>query len=288
MATTAKRQFYYRFLEIKDGFYFNNEALGGLLGYVLIDSARKNIALKPLSALFPDRGLVNIVGLNDIYSRGIIFNGDPTLVINTIPHTAVPIGTIIMYAGNTEPNGWFFCNGKSIPRSQFSKLFNVIGTRYSSQTIINGNTLFTLPDLRHRLVKGFDATQAAYSTLGNTGGKIRHTLTLNQLPDHSHSGTLTVVGIGHSHNYLRGGNSGIVANSPYGGARAYNFGTPTVTSGSATADAASSTHTHSVVTKTAAVYSNTITNPAAPGVAADNRTFSIIQPSLYMSFIIKY
>lgn len=290
MSGVEQKQFFYRFLEIKDGFYFNNEALGGLIGYVFIDASKKSIALRPLSALFPDRGLVNIVGLNNIYTGGVIFDGDPGLIINGVPHATVQIGTIIMYGGNTEPTGWFFCNGKSIPKAQFPKLFDVIGYTYTSQAIINGNTLFTLPDFRHRLVKGFDATQTDYNQLGKTGGKVRHTLNYNEMPNHGHSGTVTPIGIGHTHNYYTNSPEGMsTPPDPYGSSLTYrnnynqNVNTTSVTATNTVID-----HTHVITTKTNNIYNNNSTDVNNPGPVSENASFSVIQPSVYMSYIIKY
>ena len=93
------------------------------------------------------------------------------------------IGEIRMFAGNFPPNGWEFCEGQLLPISENEPLFNLIGTTYGG----DGQNTFALPDLRGRiplhLGSGF--------ILGETGGAETVTLTVNQIPSHSHplSGT---------------------------------------------------------------------------------------------------
>jgi len=64
-----------------------------------------------------------------------------------------PAGTISAFAGTSEPDGWFFCNGQELNRSTNSALFNTIGTTFGEG---NGSTTFTLPDLRGEFIRGFD------------------------------------------------------------------------------------------------------------------------------------
>ena len=71
-------------------------------------------------------------------------------------------GMIMMYTGSTAPSGWAICNGQ------------------------NGT-----PDLRDRFIVG---AGSAYS-IGNTGGQNSVTLTVNQIPAHTHTYERTDVGI---------------------------------------------------------------------------------------------
>src|SRR6266850_490951 len=88
------------------------------------------------------------------------------------------VGEIRMFAGNFAPAGWMFCEGQLLPISENETLFNLIGTTYGG----DGQSTFALPDLRGRLPLHFGAgfTQA------ETGGAEEVTLTVNQLPVHSH------------------------------------------------------------------------------------------------------
>ena len=57
------------------------------------------------------------------------------------------VGEIRMFGGNFAPVGWAFCNGQTLPISQFAALFNLIGTTYGG----DGQTTFALPNLQGRL-----------------------------------------------------------------------------------------------------------------------------------------
>jgi microcystin-dependent protein len=63
-----------------------------------------------------------------------------------------PIGSIIAYAGSNIPDGWLLCDGKTLNRSQFSSLFNAIGTNWGG----TANDNFFLPDLRGRFLREVD------------------------------------------------------------------------------------------------------------------------------------
>jgi microcystin-dependent protein len=80
---------------------------------------------------------------------------------------------------NFAPVGWAFCNGQLLPISQYSTLFNLIGTTYGG----NGITTFALPDLRGRV----PVHQGKGYNLGQSAGTETVTLSLNQIPAHSHA-----------------------------------------------------------------------------------------------------
>ena len=88
------------------------------------------------------------------------------------------VGEIRMFAGNFAPAGWMFCEGQLLPISENETLFQLIGTTYGG----DGQSTFALPDLRGRLPihrgNGF--------VLAETGGAEEITLTVNQIPAHSH------------------------------------------------------------------------------------------------------
>lgn len=88
------------------------------------------------------------------------------------------VGETRMFAGNFAPAGWMFCEGQLLPISEYETLFNLIGTTYGG----DGQSTFALPDLRGRIPvhmgNGF--------TLAETGGVEEVTLTVSQIPAHSH------------------------------------------------------------------------------------------------------
>jgi len=89
------------------------------------------------------------------------------------------VGEIRMFAGNFAPAGWMFCEGQLLPISEYETLFNLIGTTYGG----DGQSTFALPDLRGRL----PLHQGNGFVLAETGGAETITLTVSQIPAHSHA-----------------------------------------------------------------------------------------------------
>jgi microcystin-dependent protein len=110
--------------------------------------------------------------------------------------TAAPSGTIVDFAGISEPSGWLICDGRPVPRVTYSALFATLGTRFGAG---DGSSTFNLPDLRSRITVGaqFGARplDAGLSprTLAAKGGSQDSTLPLHghtsntESPPHSHS-----------------------------------------------------------------------------------------------------
>lgn len=88
------------------------------------------------------------------------------------------VGEIRMFAGNFAPAGWMFCEGQLLPISEYETLFQLIGTTYGG----DGQETFALPDLRGRL----PIHQGSGQILAQTGGVETVTLTINQIPVHTH------------------------------------------------------------------------------------------------------
>jgi microcystin-dependent protein len=89
------------------------------------------------------------------------------------------VGEIRMFGGNFAPAGWMFCEGQLLPISENETLFNLIGTTYGG----DGQSTFALPDLRGRL----PVHQGGGFTLAETGGVETVTLTVAQIPAHTHA-----------------------------------------------------------------------------------------------------
>ena len=88
------------------------------------------------------------------------------------------VGEIRMFAGNFAPAGWMFCEGQLLPISENETLFQLIGTTYGG----DGQSTFGLPDLRGRL----PMHQGNGFTLAEQGGAEEITLTVSQIPGHTH------------------------------------------------------------------------------------------------------
>jgi microcystin-dependent protein len=88
------------------------------------------------------------------------------------------VGEIRMFAGNFAPAGWMFCEGQLLPISENETLFQLIGTTYGG----DGQSTFALPDLRGRI----PIHQGNGFILAEQGGAEEITLTVNQIPAHTH------------------------------------------------------------------------------------------------------
>jgi len=89
------------------------------------------------------------------------------------------VGEIRMFAGNFAPAGWMFCEGQLLPISENEILFQLIGTTYGG----DGQSTFALPDLRGRI----PLHQGSGFILAETGGAEQITLTVSQIPSHTHA-----------------------------------------------------------------------------------------------------
>ncbi len=95
------------------------------------------------------------------------------------------VGEIRMFAGNFAPQGWAFCDGQLLAVSQNDALFSLLGTIYGG----DGRTTFGLPDMRGRIpIHAGTGPGLAPRRLGAKGGSEKVTLTVNQLPSHTHPG----------------------------------------------------------------------------------------------------
>jgi microcystin-dependent protein len=95
-----------------------------------------------------------------------------------------------MFGGNFPPNGWLFCNGQLLPISENDALFTLIGTTYGG----DGQSTFALPNLQSRVPMHAGTFSGQTFTLGEAAGVEQVTLTVQQIPIHTHallaSGTL--------------------------------------------------------------------------------------------------
>ncbi len=89
------------------------------------------------------------------------------------------IGEIRMFGGNFAPVGWMFCDGQILNISEYDALYSLIGTTYGG----DGRSTFALPDLRGRL----PIHQSPSYPLGSAAGAETATLTIEQLPAHTHA-----------------------------------------------------------------------------------------------------
>jgi microcystin-dependent protein len=77
------------------------------------------------------------------------------------------------------PKGWALCNGQLLPINQNQALFSLLGTTFGGDGRVN----FALPDLRARA----PIHVGGGHTLGERGGEQAHTLSIAELPTHTHA-----------------------------------------------------------------------------------------------------
>jgi len=88
------------------------------------------------------------------------------------------LGEIKLVSFNFPPKGWAFCNGQLLPINQNQALFSIMGTTYGG----DGRTTFALPNLQGRV----PIHAGAGYVVGNLGGEAAHTVTIPEMPAHSH------------------------------------------------------------------------------------------------------
>lgn len=101
------------------------------------------------------------------------------------------------------PKGWALCDGQLLPINQNQALFSLLGTTYGGDGRVN----FALPDLRARA----SIHMGDGHTLGERGGEQAHTLSIAEMPTHTHSLSVSTVATGGNANptgrVLGGGNN---------------------------------------------------------------------------------
>jgi len=81
------------------------------------------------------------------------------------------------------PKGWALCDGQLLPINQNQALFSLLGTTYGGDGRVN----FALPNLQGRT----PIHMGAGHTLGERGGEQAHTLSISEIPTHTHTSNAT-------------------------------------------------------------------------------------------------
>src|SRR6188768_2106918 len=88
------------------------------------------------------------------------------------------LSEIRMMSFQFAPKGWALSDGQLLPINQNQALFSLLGTTFGGDGRVN----FGLPDLRGRA----PIHVGAGHTLGERGGEQAHTLSIAELPTHTH------------------------------------------------------------------------------------------------------
>jgi microcystin-dependent protein len=123
------------------------------------------------------------------------------------------------------PKGWAMCNGQLLPINQNQALFSLLGTTFGGDGRVN----FALPDQRARV----PIAVGSGHVLGEKGGAPAVTLSISQLPTHTHvvnANTAAQNGVNNPVNNFLGGGNNVYA--PPQSLTTMNPGTVTNTGGS--------------------------------------------------------
>lgn len=89
------------------------------------------------------------------------------------------LSEIRLMSFNFAPKGWALCNGQLLPINQNQALFSLLGTTFGGDGRVN----FALPNLQGRVPIHVGGSH----TLGERGGEQVHTLSIAELPTHTHA-----------------------------------------------------------------------------------------------------
>ena len=89
------------------------------------------------------------------------------------------VGQVSLFATNWCPRGWLPANGGTLAISQYTALYSLYGVTYGG----DGQQTFNLPNLQNRAPVSWSAN----SPIGTQSGAASVTLTVNQMPTHSHA-----------------------------------------------------------------------------------------------------
>ncbi|MFH0757266.1 MAG: tail fiber protein [Bacteroidota bacterium] len=140
-----------------------------------------------------NRADIDLVSGTNSGDQDIVYVHDTLKITNgsSVFLPAVPVGTILSYAGISVPQGWILCDGSAVSRSGFARLYSVIGTAWGQG---DGSSTFNLPDLRGMFLRGADngagrdpdsGERAALNPGGNSGDHIG-SYQADQISSHSH------------------------------------------------------------------------------------------------------
>ena len=193
----------------------------------------------------------------------------------------VPTGTIVQFAGSSSPGGWLFCDGSAVSRTTYSTLFGVVNTTYGAG---NGTTTFNVPNFKGKIPVCYDNTQTEFDVLGETGGEKKHTLTVAELPAHSHTGTTDADG-SHTHTINDPGHAHTqtTVNDDFNNSGTNPPGFSADSAGSRTWSNINSATTGITINANGSHTHTFTTNNTGSGTA-----FNVLQPYIVVQYIIKY
>lgn len=162
-------------VNVVDGGYINSGSITLTSnGTLNVSSGNLTLADNQISGDKIEGGTINAITINTLNSTSISVSGNVTTNSNTtnqnkfIGYGTIPIGGIIMWNGETAPDGWALCDGSTVNGTQ-------------------------TPDLKGRFIMSstygsvdFNNEGAADREVGETGGEEQVTLSIEEMPSHTH------------------------------------------------------------------------------------------------------
>jgi len=170
-------------------------------------------------------------------------------------------GPTVAGAGQTAATfGWVLCDGSAVSRTvTYDALFAVIDTSFG---VGDGSTTFNLPDMQGQVPVGVDTGNSDIAAVGDEHGSLTHTLTVDEMPAHDHTGSSVASDGAHNHDY----------------------NDPDDTSAGSTLDTSGSRETNSSNTSTDGAHTHGLTIASQGGGSAHEN----MQPSVAFNYYIKF
>ena len=131
---------------------------------------------------------------NDAVTTAKVLDGAITAAKLDSAVSTTPTGSISGFIKSAAaPSGWVYCDGSHYDStaSDYTALFALIQYQYGRTDSSGGDdetgTYFKVPNLKGRIPVGYDSSQSEFNLMGETGGAKSHTLTVSELPSHTHT-----------------------------------------------------------------------------------------------------
>ena len=167
----------------------------GGTGKNTVNEALNNI-FSELQSQTDNQSTDNFIFKTDENIKGVPLSSLANNIYNLIASkigATIPVGVIYPFGGSNEkvPNGYLPCDGRPVSRTEYSALFNVIGTSFGNGDTIN---TFNVPDMRECVPVGIGTRKS--------GVAVHDAYDLGQFKDDqfkSHNHDVSITGGEHSH-----------------------------------------------------------------------------------------